>query len=179
MNDLRIPGWVRELSPQLGAKGGPVAPQPSGHQRKESRAVAVSASMPGRWRRTPAAPSRAVTQPLFLPQGRPTNPTLRTLGASRARIFPRAPGCRPSVRAMVLPGVRAGAGAAATKMVQMRCRVDGSERSQSPGPGTQRAAVYVHVSGKEEAQFGGQGRASRNPHSDFSPVSRHAYFPHP
>lgn len=145
MNDLRIPGWVRELSPQLGAKEGPLAPQPSGHRRKENREVAVSASMPGRWRRTPEAPSRAVTQPLFLPLGRSTDPTLRTLGASRARIFPRTPGCRPSVRAMALPGVRAGAGAAATKMVQRRRRVDSAERSQSPGPGTERAAVYVHV----------------------------------
>lgn len=145
MNDLQIPGWVRELSPQLGAKGGPLAPQPSGHQRKESGAVGVSASMSGRWRRTPEAPIRAFTQPLFLAPGRPTDPTQCTLGALRAPIFPRAPGCWPSVRAMALPGVRAGARAAATKMVQRCRRVDGTERSQSPGPGTQRAALYVHV----------------------------------
>lgn len=176
MNDLRIPGWVRELSPHLGAKGGPPAPQPSGHQRKESRAVAVSASMPGRWRRTPEARIRAVTEPLFLPPGRPMDPTPRTGRVAGSDLPPRT-------RLLTLSacyGALWGPG---------RCR-GGSDQN---GPEVPPRGWYGKISEswardpargclrprKEEAEFGGQDGARGNPHSDFSLGSRLAFFPHP
>lgn len=83
------------------------------------------------------------------------------------------------MRTMLLPRARVGVWAAAAKVAQRRHRVEDAGRSQSPAAQSERAALYVHVSGKEEAELWRRGRTGRNPHSDLSRVSSPAYFPRP
>lgn len=71
---------------------------------------------------------------------------------------------------MTLPGARAGAWAAAAKVARRRRRTEGAGRSLSPVTPNQRAALYVHVSGKEVAELRGLGGASRNLPSDLPPA---------
>lgn len=62
-------------------------------------------------------------------------------GASSCRRSPPA-----AVGAMALPGARARGWAAAAKMAQRRRRAEGASPSRAPR--SQRAALYVHVSGR-------------------------------
>lgn len=98
------------------------------------------------WSRSPSS---------FRPGG-PTGSALRTqcaLGVPRARILPGAPGCPAAMHTMTLPRARVGVWAAAAKVAQRRHRVEDAGRSWSPVAQSERAALYVHVSGNEEAEL--------------------------
>ncbi|XP_032473365.1 radical S-adenosyl methionine domain-containing protein 1, mitochondrial [Phocoena sinus] len=139
------------------------SPHPCRRQRKDGRAAAVSAPVPSRWRCGPE-PSRWRCGPEpsrrrsdtgrghaapFLPPGRPTRPTGRfALGLSRSRVLARAPDRPATAGGTALPGVRARGWVKAAKMAQRRRLAEDAGGRRGPTPGSQRAALYVHVSGE-------------------------------
>lgn len=163
LNELRIPGGARVLAPDRNL--------PAGGQGKEGQVAAVSAYVPGRWRQRPQAAG---------PPGAPDTVLGRAAPLPSAGAAPPvrlcalcAPWARPglgsgpaAVRTMTLPRARAAAWAAAARAAQRRRRVEGAGRSPRPVTRSQRAALYVHVSGEEST-----GRlVSRDPTPRPSPL---------
>lgn len=160
-----------------------LTPEPPCGQRKEGQVAAVSAYVPGRWRQRPQAPGPPGASDAALRRAAP----LPSAGAAQpVRLCaPRAPwarlglgscrvhrAARPAAeRTMSLPRARAGAWAAAAKVAQRRRRVEGAGRSPSPVTRSQRAALYVHVSGEEAAgQESTRGLVTREPTRRLSPL---------
>lgn len=153
----------------------------SSRQRKDGRAAAVRASVPSRWRYAPeplarcsdkgrghAAPVPPPGRPLRYPHPRPAR-----LCAHRKPYPGLLSGSRPDPRdgplsqagAMALPRSQAGGWVKAAKMAQRRRRAEdaGGPNTQSPAPGSRRAALYVHVSGEGRRGGGSAGPRARLP----------------
>lgn len=99
-------------------------------------------------------------------EGHAALPSARATHAAQLRAYPCALGAPPAripapaaLQAMVLSRAAARSYVAAAKAAQRRHRVDGTGKSPSPPPASQRAALYVHVSGR------GQGAGRQWPSS--------------
>lgn len=152
----------------------------------------MSAPVPSRWRCGPEPsrwrcgpePSRRRSDtgrghaaPL-LPPGRPTRPTGRfALGLSRSRVLARAPGRPATAGGTALPGVRARGWVKAAKMAQRRRLAEDAGGRRGPTPGSQRAALYVHVSGEVRRRLGRGGPEARRRLSRCEPTCRLSPLP--
>lgn len=174
LNERRIPGWVRELAPDRVPKPGSPAHGllPAARQRQPgdcgerlcARQVAPQTRGPGPPGASPGAvlghaaplPSAGAAQPVRLRLHRA--PRAR-LGLASRPVHQAA--ARPAaVSTMTLPRGRAGARAlaSAAKVAQRRRLVEDAGRSPSPATWSRRAALYVHVSGKEGPSSRGGAR---------------------
>lgn len=165
----------------------------SSRQRKDGRAAAVRASVPSRWRYAPeplarcsvkgrghAAPVPPPGRPLPYPHPRPAR-----LCAHRKPYPGLLSGSRPDPRdgplsqagAMALPRSQARGWVKAAKMAQRRRRAEDAGGPQGPAPGSQRAALYVHVSG--DGRRGGGSAGPRAPVALVTPRARLPSFTGP
>lgn len=153
-------------------KSGALPYYTSSHQRKDGRAAAVpaqqvalrpralSAVLRQRARpRSPGPSARAAAPPAATPGPPGSARAVRpTLGLSRARVLPRATGRSAIAGAMALPRAQARGWVKAAKLAQRRRPAEDTGGAQSPAPGSQRAALYVHVSGEGGGVAGAEGR---------------------
>ena len=148
-------------------KSGELPLYTSSRQRKDGREAAVRASVPSRWRYVPeplarcSGKGRGHAAPV-LPPGRPPPhpyPDPARLCAHRKTYPGLVSGSRPDPRK-------------AAKMAQRRRPAEDTGGPQSPAPGSQRAALYVHVSGE-----GRRSRGSGGPRAPVALVTPWAHLP--
>lgn len=143
-------------------------------QQVALRPRALSAVLRQRARpRSPGPSARAAAPPVPTPTPPGSARAVRpTLGLSRARVLPCATGRSAIAGAMALPRAQARGWVKAAKLARRRRPAENTGGPQSPAPGSQRAALYVHVSGE-----GRRSRGSGGPRAAVALVTPRAHLP--